>query len=141
MFESCERIHVSRIPQDANVIGSHVLYKIKILDNDALYCKARIAPHGNHDSEKNDLKTDSVLCPLTGVRMLLSTCAHIKWNLTKVDVKAPFCSLERHIVIYIYVKPPRECQAIFFYCLLLVPAYGSMQMPSGSCTLTVRYSV
>lgn len=91
---------MSESSHDANVIGNHVLYKIGILNSGKLYYKARIVSHGNRDSEKDNLKTDFVMCPLTGVRMLLSMCAHRRWHLTKVGVKRIFCSLERRLVMY-----------------------------------------
>lgn len=74
-LESYERIYVSRIRRDSIVIGSHVFYKIKVFDKGDLYCKAIIAPHRNPESEKAYLKTDSVLCRLVCVRILLSKCA------------------------------------------------------------------
>lgn len=37
---------------DANLITSHVVYKFKMDENGTKDLKARIVPHGNHDSEK-----------------------------------------------------------------------------------------
>lgn len=42
-LQTCKRVHVSQVPSNSNVISSHVLYKIKQLDDDSLMCKARIA--------------------------------------------------------------------------------------------------
>lgn len=53
----CEGVHVSKIPHGSNVIGNHVIYKIKILNDKTFFCKARIAPRGNHDNEKHLLTT------------------------------------------------------------------------------------
>jgi len=53
----------SKIPKGANVITSHVIYKVKQSDDGDLFLKARIAPHGNKDREKSGLKTDSATCP------------------------------------------------------------------------------
>lgn len=44
------RIPVADIPADANVIRSHVIYKVKRNDNATLMLKAQIAPHGSEDS-------------------------------------------------------------------------------------------
>ena len=52
--------------------------------------KARIAPHGNKDSEKDGLKTDSTSCPPTGIRALLSIATIHKWPLAKIDFKSAF---------------------------------------------------
>lgn len=65
-------IYVSEIPCDANVISSHVLHKIKDLDDGMRICKARIALHGNKDCKKEKLKTDSASCPTLGLRGLFS---------------------------------------------------------------------
>lgn len=118
-----ERIPMSRIPRDANVIGSHVLYEIKVLENCSLYCKARITPHRNHDSEKDNLKTDSAMCPLIGVRILLSTCALRRWFVTKVDIKGAFLQSGEESRD-VYYKAPRKRSTKSFYWLLLVALYG-----------------
>lgn len=39
------------VPKDANIISSHVVYRLKLTDEDQLKLKARIAPHGNEDSD------------------------------------------------------------------------------------------
>lgn len=40
-------VPTSKVPQGANVITSHVMYKVKASDEVDFYLKARIAPHGN----------------------------------------------------------------------------------------------
>ena len=64
---NCERVTISRAPSTTNFISSHVLYKIKELDDGKLLSKARIAPHGNKKFERDNLKTDSYYCPPLGV--------------------------------------------------------------------------
>ena len=49
--KSCGVIHVSKLPRNANIISSHVLYKIENPDDGSKKCKARIAPHGNRDQD------------------------------------------------------------------------------------------
>lgn len=85
-----ENVHVSDVPANANDISSHVLYKIKTLDDNSLLCKARISPHCNKNKEKHLLKTDSQTCPLIGIRILLSICVLFHWGLTKIDMKPAF---------------------------------------------------
>lgn len=46
--------NVSKI---AKTIRSHVIYKIRINDDHTMKVKARIAPQGPKDKEKDDLKT------------------------------------------------------------------------------------
>ena len=73
------KVHRSKFPTGANVIGSHTLYKIKTLDDQSGICKASIAPHGNHDSQKEELKKDSASCPPVCFRILLSISTILKW--------------------------------------------------------------
>ena len=72
-------IDMSEVPRNANVITSHVLYKVKANDDGSMKMKARIAPHGNKDKDRSDLKSDSATCPPTGIRLLLSIAAIKKW--------------------------------------------------------------
>ena len=41
-----------RVPRNANIILSHVLFKNKTRSDGSLTCKARIAPDGNEESKK-----------------------------------------------------------------------------------------
>ena len=122
-LQNCERVHYSDVPANANVVSSHVIYKVKDLDDHSLHCKARIAPHGNKDSEKDGLRTDSSSCPSFGIRLLLFVCTILGWFLTKVDVKSAFLQSGR-ANRDVYVIPPRECRNRSFLWLLLVAAYG-----------------
>lgn len=52
--------------------------------------KARIAPHGNNDDLKDDLKKSSATCSPFGVRIALSIAMLKKWNVAKIDITAVF---------------------------------------------------
>ena len=67
----CEE-SVNKVPKGSNLITSHVIYKVKANDDGPLKMKARIAPHGNKDKDRDLLKTDSAQCPSTGIRILVS---------------------------------------------------------------------
>jgi len=86
-------VHVSNVPQNANVISSHVLYKVKKMDDGSMKIKARIAPHGNKDKFKNDLKKDSATCPPVGIRIALSIASMLKWDTAKIDLHLLFYKL------------------------------------------------
>lgn len=97
--------HVSKIPAGANVITSHVIYKVKTNDDGSLKMKELIAPHGNKDIDKDKLKTNSAACPPVGIRILLSLASVFKWCLAKVDFTSAFLQTgkaERDV----YVVPP-----------------------------------
>ena len=122
-LQSVRRVHISHVPRNANIIRSHVLYKVKSLDDNSLLMKARIAPHGNEDRERYNLRTDSESCSPLGIRVLQSIAVIKKWFLTKVDILSAFLQsgpAERDV----YVVPPRECSDRWFYWLLLTAAYG-----------------
>jgi len=116
-------VHVNDVPKNANIITSHVIYKVKINDDGSKKMKARIAPHGNKDKLRHTLKTDSAMCPPTGIRLLLSLTTIFKWPLAKIDFTSAFLQTgeaKRDV----YVVPPRECPNRANYWLLLTAAYG-----------------
>lgn len=127
------------LPSDANVVNSHVLYKVKHNDDGSLKLKARIAPHGNEDALKEIFTKDCTICPPTGLRIVESVASLLGWNVYKADVKSAFLqtgSAERQI----YVKPPRESKmrSTHLWLLLtaayeLVNANAKWQVQSDAC--------
>ena len=117
-------IDPSSVPAKENIISSHVLYKIKITDGEGLQLKARIAPHGNEDSIKREMRSDCSMCDPTGVRVLISNATVRKWRISKVDVKSAFLQTgpaERSV----YVIPPLVSEDRFrSVWLLLAASYG-----------------
>lgn len=86
----CRMVPLSEVSKDVNVNSSHVLYRVKIFDDQNLNVKARIAPHGNEDSLRIVLRSDCSVYSPVRVRILLSTAALQKWRIMKLDVKAAF---------------------------------------------------
>ena len=116
-------VTVSQVPKDANIVTSHVLYKVKKCDDASLTLKARIAVHGNKDRDKDILKTDSATCPPVGIRILLSLATIYRWIVAKIDFKSAYLQTEAERNVYIV--PPRECKTRYQqYWLLLSAAYG-----------------
>ena len=113
-LKTCTKIHVSKVPENANVISTHVMYKIKELDDGSRICKARIARHGNKDKETNSLRTDSVSCPPLGMRVPLSLCTLLKFYVSKIDIKAAFLQSGK-AMRDMFVIPPREFLERSFY--------------------------
>ena len=98
-------VHVSKVPSDANVITSHVIYKVKLNDDASLKIRARIAPHGDKDTDQYQLKTDFSVCPPTGIWILLSLASFFKFCACKIDFKGAF--LQRGDAMRdVYVVPP-----------------------------------
>lgn len=118
-----EMVHVDDIPDNANVVSSHVFSKVKTNDENSLKMKARIAPHGNHDHQKNELKTDSAACPPIGIRMILSLPAIFQWGLAKTYFKNGFLQTVK-VLRDVYLIPPKESSDKNHLWLLLTAAYG-----------------
>lgn len=121
--DTVEAIPISQVPDNANVITSHVIYKVKTNDDGSFKMKARIAPHGNKDLDRNQLKTDSAVCPTLGIRILLSLATIFMWCLAKIDFKRAFLQTgdARRDV---YVVPPGESNDKNHYWLLRPASYG-----------------
>lgn len=84
------RVLICNVPHDANIISSHVFYKVKKNDDHSLKIKAQTAPHGNEERIRNELRTECCMYSLTGIRIILSLATLHKWRLSKVDVKSAF---------------------------------------------------
>lgn len=70
-----KRVQRRQLPRDANIVSSHVVYKIKVEDDDSLRLKARIAPHGNEDSDTKNPRLDCCTCAPIGVRAVTTVAA------------------------------------------------------------------
>ena len=101
-----EVVAIDEVPDGANIINSHVLYKVKQNDDGSLKLKARIAPHGNEDDMKNLLVSDCTICLPTGLRIVESIASLNGWKLLKADVKAAFLPTG-YASRDFYVKPPK----------------------------------
>lgn len=110
-------------PDLQNIITSHVLYKVKLCDDGTKIMKARIAPHGNKDSDKNIYKIDSTSCPPVVIRCLHSISTINQWPMMKIDFKSAFLQTGEALRD-VYVIPPRECHTRSHYWLLLAASYG-----------------
>ena len=85
--------------------------------------KSRIAPYGNEDEEKANLKTGSSQCAPTGIRIFLSISTIKKWPLSKIKFTSAFLQTGA-AKCDVYVVPPREFRCKSFYLLLLTSSYG-----------------
>ena len=111
------------IPQDANVIGSHIVYVAKPTeDPEFLKLQSRICLHGNRDDEKESIRTDSVVASHT-FRLIYSLVMTSRMVLAKVDIQGTYTqSGKAHHKVY--VKPPWELEVWNILWLLTVTMYG-----------------
>lgn len=94
------------VPADANVVGSHVVYKVKT-DEDGKKMKARTCPHGNEDAEKQDTRKDSAKDQLAVIRLMLSIVTFLAFFIKTADIKRAYLQIGP-IKRQIYVRPPRK---------------------------------
>ena len=107
--DAYEEVPDHDVPRSANVITSHVVYKLKTDESGDRKLKARIVPHGNHDNEKDSIRKDSSNASLFVVRLLLSLVTFLGFKIGTADIKGAFLQ-SGPITRQIYVRPPREWQ-------------------------------
>ena len=117
LTKSVRGVHVSKIPIGINIISTHASYKVKFLDDGSRLMKARIAPHGNKDRDRTNLKSDSATYPRIGMRIILSIPTIMGWNLSKTDFKSAFLQ-SGPTVTDLHVAPPKESKDKLAYLLI-----------------------
>lgn len=118
---------VGEVPDNANIIPSHPVYKIEIEQHDALRLNARIAPHASEDSIKFELRPDCAMCPPLSFQIILPLLAINRWTILKADVKAAFFKTgegSRDV----YVRLPRKSKDLRHYWLLLTAVCGLVNL-------------
>ena len=112
----------NKVLKNSNIVTSHAIYKLKANDDGSLKMKARIAPHGNKNNDRDKLKTDSSQCPPSGIQILTLIATMIQWPISKIDFVSPFLQTgdaNRDV----YVIPLLECRRRSFYWLQLTSVY------------------
>ena len=73
------KVKMEDVPRDANIIGSHFVYKVKTefetvdgKNEQHLKLKSSLCVHGNKDSERESLHTDAAVVSHMGFRILYS---------------------------------------------------------------------
>lgn len=115
-------VYKTDITKHSNIIYSHTIYKIKTNDDKTLKLKSRIAPQGNQDRIKMDMRSDCNLCFPCGLIISLSIASLKCVRVRKADVKSAFPQNDQ-AKRDVYVILPRECTRKQHYWLLLTAAY------------------
>lgn len=105
--DAYSKIPESEVPENANVVGSHVVYKVKCYEDGHKAIKARIVPHGNEDSEKNSIRKDSANAQLGTIRLLLSLVTFLRFDIWTADIKGAYLQ-SGPIKREVYVRPPKD---------------------------------
>ena len=95
------------VPRRANVITSHVVYKLKTDETGNRELKARIVPHGTYDTERNEICKEASTAQRFVIRLLLSLVTFLGFRLGIIDIKGAYLQ-SGPIKRAIYVRPPRE---------------------------------
>lgn len=107
--DAYELVREKELPRTANVITSHVVYKLKTDETGSRDLKARIVPHGNKDLEKDSIRKDSATTQLSMIRLLLSIVTFLGFRLGFADIKGAYLQ-SGPIQRQIFVRPPKEWQ-------------------------------
>lgn len=121
--KNMKRVSRHEVPRDVNIVSSHVMYTIKVEDDDSLRSKARIVPHANEESDTENIHSDCCMCSPTGTRVVVTVAGLRKWRITKIDVESAFHQsgpADRKV----YVRSPKESKLRNELWLLLVAGYG-----------------
>lgn len=120
-LQSIKRVPRSFVSKDANTIGSHVVYKLKLIDEESFKLKGRIATNGLKHSNKASLLSECCMCSCVGICMTLVISTYNGWRLIRICGKTALqnCPGSRDV----YVILPREFAFLKELWLLLVAAY------------------
>lgn len=97
----------SSVPLDANVIRSHVIYKVKKEEEECRRLKARVGADGNQDDLKDFIRSDLPSAIWWVIRLLLCIASLLYFSIGSLDIKAAYmqsCNIQRSL----YIRPPRE---------------------------------
>lgn len=95
------------LPSGANVVSSHVVYKVKSDENCKKSLKARICPHGNEKSDNDSVRNDFSNAQLAVVRLLLAIVTFLGFKTKTAGVTGAYLQsgpIKRNI----YIRSPRE---------------------------------
>lgn len=97
----------STIAETDNVIGSHVVFKIKDGDNGELRLKGRLVLHGNRDGVRFKVRCDSASADVAVVMLLLLLAPVLGIDIVTADVKEAYMQ-SGPVWRQLYVKPPKQ---------------------------------
>lgn len=88
--DAYEEVDERYVPWNANVVTSHVVYKVKTDEERDRKLKARIVPHGNEEDDKDSVRKDSSNAQLSIVRLPLSLFTFLFFSIKTVDIKGAY---------------------------------------------------
>lgn len=95
LVELVAKVPVEDVPCNSNVTLIQVIYKLKFNDDKLLIIYSRIAPLGNYDSNKTDLRTKFCMCYPCSFRIFLSILSLRFWHVSKAYKNPAFLKTVR----------------------------------------------
>lgn len=92
---------------NANLIASHVLYKVTKDEDGALLLKATILPYGNRNLMKDDVTKDSTTAHVHVIILMLAVIFMIPLRMGLIDISRAYLQ-SGPICWTIFVRPPKE---------------------------------
>lgn len=78
------------LPPEANVIASHVVFKVKEYKDGLLRLKERLVLDGNRDKDRFTVRRDSAAAELMIVHMFLCIASILGFSVATADVKGAY---------------------------------------------------
>lgn len=119
MRQAYKRVERTQVPYDANILGSHTVYRRK----DDGSPKARIVPWRHRDPQRFGLRCDLPCLNPDTFRLIFSISVEKGWQLAQMDAEAAFLQAEG-FSREVFVRPAQEANDPTGLWLLLAPAYG-----------------
>jgi len=121
-------VSIRSVPRQSNIISSHHFFQVKTDGStDRLKLKCRLVPHGNRDSEKDSIRSDSSTAQFVCIRFLLSLASLLHFGIASLDISGAYLQagkLQRDI----YMRPPKGwTEYIDEVWKIVKPAYGLVE--------------
>ena len=119
---------IRSLPRRSNVISSHHFFHVKTDGEEGrLKLKCRLVLHGNRDSDKDSVRTDSSTAQFGCIRLLLSVATIFQFAIASLDISGAYLQagdLGRDI----YMRPPKGWTSFIDEVWKIVkPAYGLVE--------------
>lgn len=107
--DAYEEANERDLAEDANIVSSHSIFKVKKDDLGNMKLKGRIVIHGNHDADRDKVRADCAAADMAVIRMLISIGTCLGLTFGSADITGAYMQ-SGPITREVYVRPPRECK-------------------------------
>lgn len=111
---ACHLVAETMVRDEANIVRSHVLYKIKQDVDGTKFLKARIFLHRNENRFKDNIRKDSTNALMASIRLTLAYAALSRFHIFMTNIKGA-CVQSGTISRQLYVRALREWHSMNSY--------------------------